>query len=1543
MKSKDEIIEGKQYIDRLREEYIQNHIRWQERDELIAENNIEKRDIRGYHGREILELLQNADDAYQKSIDIGEKPECALKIAIYYKDYLLTVTNTGTAFDEAGIRAIVQGNNSPKIGKYIGNKGTGFRSVLNWAEKVRIFSGNYKIEFSQEIADSVLQKISKEPQIKKQFEKQREKKCSLYIPILAVPINIEDDNKNDATTIEVVLDPDKQKDDFSVLEQIENIDLRILLFLPNTSQIDIITEDKHITYKRDIIPGVPEKFSLKKEDHGADSVELEETFLLFQKKIANAAPEEGILKDIQFSVAVPEDIDAFRGGNVYSFFPLLDTESPFACVLHASYALGDHRNTINVSQTNKEIIKQQLLFLVEIADWYVEKSQYDMVYKILVPVNFVDRKWKFTTPFAKFGLEDYYLELLSQHKIFCTVNNEPVSIKDHPKMMDGSYPECFVGKNFARLLRPIQDKKVVMLIENLAKREGLSLYYEENELLLAVNVLSDSWSISQRIEVFLWWNKKYPHSLPCLLKTQEGRWLTFQEECYLLIGDFDAEELPSWVKISALHREYQQELFTKAEETQEVINIRKNDKEPQISRIICQNNLYPTIGFKYRDRSNIISTVNTSVDTYDKAIEFVKWLWKNYGREAQWNPPGRFGAASFKYNFPCKKNIGMKDSEKLYFGADYGNLLSGKLFDNSYSAFPPLSEFLIGQEDEEVFREFISKFGVKKYPVIEVQDVSPLDTYTSIYEEEIRHHGDLGYSTNMYCKYRLPYIKNLMDLLMKLSTLEIVEWITKDSMLFACLCTPFYAMNAAEISYCGNRQQNFRTYYGRIKNYILEVFNEVKWIELDGKRYSPRQILKGIHSKSNQRFAKLVPIIGTEWLEEIAQKLNVGYESIRDIFERFDLRDNVTELSSEEFYDLMLRLPTIDISHSAELSKAIYRIVEKTVFTRKFEDSDNKVIFFKEGKLLVKYQGQLQYFPAKYAYLPSAKIINKKTVPIVEKGQRTNNEIFMKIFGCQEYNKEYLLDKRSIVCSAANDEFQKYFRDFQKYACAYAEYNDNIQQYGKRLKIVLVDKISVWENGNYVSIDDEYMYIRDKVTSWYITVFGSTFDIYAVSEIIENIYTNIANTSGFEAGKLGELFRATKRSSREFLIKKEFGSLDVIEDACYQSEIRNNFVKALRTISHEKEIDETEIDNIDFENFNSIENAPYIIDILKKWHTDIQQFKEAGFVYGIDLTSYYIRELRHFLQREERQYKDFKFTCAKSDVGMQDSFVDEVRRFIRFEIPKVVNSVYFNFEENVVAEFGEWRKGGEVLSADDAYAKNYEKMNPERLYEDEITNNSKAQGMIYFGRVDEFCKWMKACENREQENRKEKEDDAPYLRYRNIVPQICEIVYSRNSYDARNVNDAREGSGHVHTGTYTQTAAERRSKNQKTFGNKGELMVYNLLCRRVGKEKVFPRSEAFVELGIIKPGQATSGEYDISYIDENGTEYYVEVKTSDGNFFIISPGELRYAEENSDRYKLFLVYDVDAKQPSCVELPKKFWDDPKFKKKEIVERIEFQF
>lgn len=243
--------QSQKYIETLREEYIENHTRQQERDELIVENNIEKRDIKGYHGRELLELLQNADDAYQKSIDLGAKPDCELIVTIKYIQNILTIANAGTFFDKDRIKAMVQGNNSPKTGKYIGHKGTGFRSILNWAQNIKIFSGDYAVEFSKEFAKKILNQIKQSPQIAKQIKKKQD----LYIPMLAVPQNIEHTRQKKYTTIEIEIDQEKQKDDYSVEKQLTGIDLRILLFLPNVSKIRIETDTNSILYERRIESG----------------------------------------------------------------------------------------------------------------------------------------------------------------------------------------------------------------------------------------------------------------------------------------------------------------------------------------------------------------------------------------------------------------------------------------------------------------------------------------------------------------------------------------------------------------------------------------------------------------------------------------------------------------------------------------------------------------------------------------------------------------------------------------------------------------------------------------------------------------------------------------------------------------------------------------------------------------------------------------------------------------------------------------------------------------------------------------------------------------------------------------------------------------------------------------------------------------------------------------------------------------------------------------------------------------------------------------
>lgn len=1521
------ISEAQNYIEKIRHEYIQKHFFEQERDELIAENNIEKRDVKGYHGREILELLQNADDAYQKSIDMGCKPECDLVVTIKYLEDVLTITNTGTTFDKDGIKAVIQGNNSPKTGKYIGNKGTGFRSILNWAKAVRIFSGDFNIEFSEDIAKKEFEKARNLPQIQKQLKK----KSNLYFPMLAIPQWINNDKNNNATTIEVDIDPQKLNDNYSVEKQIDNIDLRILLFLPNISQIEIITDKESIIYKRIIFQDDIPTILLQKIVDG--DIEIQEKFYLFNKKIENMIKEDDILKDIILSIAVPHDFESFKRGCLYSFFPLLDTDSPFNCVMHASYALGDHRNTITSNETNKVIIQNQIEFLFEVVNFFCGKKQYDIAYELLIPINFQTRNWRFLAPFSKFELEDFYLNALSKQEVFVSVNDDNLSIKDGVKIISGDYPEFFIGNAFASLLKPLKNKKMIQLIEFVAEKEDSEVYYFEDELLKIINSVTDVWSVSQRVNTFVWWNSFFDTDLPRLMKKQNNEWLACKEECFLLIGNFENSSLPTWVKIPALDKEYQDELLKITEMKQEFVEIRENGEEKRTERIICQNNLYPSVSFKYRDMNNIITAVNSSVNTYKKAVDFIKWLWKNYGKKEGWNPPGQSENRGVKYNFPSIIENNVIDSCKLYFGADYGNELADKLFDETFGMFPPISSFGINIEEKEAFVEFITKFGVKKYPLIELLEIkTPLTSYSKQLKQEIEKNGDIGASDAIEYQYKLPFINNLQEVLEKLSTEDIVEWIYKDNFLYSSLNTPFVA--EAEIRYRRNWRQKFRPYYGKVKNYILEVFNESEWIEINNSRYSPRQILQNFKSRNNFRFSMLVPVININDLEKISRKLSISFEDVFGIFELFNFADKVTDLNSNDFYGLLLDLPNIEIEESGELSKQIYRIIEQKSFSKEYENSSNKKRFFDEGKVLVRYKGQLQYLLAKEAILPSTKIINKKNYPIVEKGIRTNNENFIRVFGCKEYSNEYKIAFESIVVSDANKRFQEYYRDFQKYARAYDESNENIEKYGNAIKITLVNRIAIFEEDTIVEIEDEYACIRDSVTNWYVTVRGINFDVNSISEIIEIIYSNIANTPGYDSNKIGELFRAQSKENREFLIMKEFGTLNVIEDNYYKNAIKNNFIKTINSISPDFDITGL---TIDFDNFSQISNSPALISLLKELNVDVEDFKQKGFVYIIDLVPYYQKEVEEFILKEKERFKNVLFSRAQKDKELQDVFLKSVYNFENFNVLiEYRNSVNYNILDEFLCAFGEWRFE-DYISAEKVYSENYKEMNPDRRFEDELSNDLNVKKMIYFGQVDEFNAWLIQKETQEQNSHNASTDFDPYYKLRGMIPVLGNLSYN-NKVAKKDSN--KHGSSHS---VYIESQAQKHRRKQKLLGNKGELLVYNFLCDKFGKENVFQKSEAFVEMGLLTAGQASSGDYDIAYIDEEKNTHFVEVKTGSKQSFIISQKELEFAMKHSDRYELFLVYNVDSETPEFIKLPERFWENKKFRRNDIIERIEFDF
>ncbi|MCC6661391.1 MAG: hypothetical protein IT437_10950 [Phycisphaerales bacterium] len=112
--------------------------------ELVGHANRELAAIEGYRGRQLLELLQNADDAAEHST--------GGRLLVELLDDCVIVANSGSAFSAGGLESLVISDCSPKQldrNKYIGCKGLGFRSVLTWSECPLLFSGHLSVAFDR--------------------------------------------------------------------------------------------------------------------------------------------------------------------------------------------------------------------------------------------------------------------------------------------------------------------------------------------------------------------------------------------------------------------------------------------------------------------------------------------------------------------------------------------------------------------------------------------------------------------------------------------------------------------------------------------------------------------------------------------------------------------------------------------------------------------------------------------------------------------------------------------------------------------------------------------------------------------------------------------------------------------------------------------------------------------------------------------------------------------------------------------------------------------------------------------------------------------------------------------------------------------------------------------------------------------------------------------------------------------------------------------------------------------------------------------------
>ena len=350
-----------------------------------------------YKGREIYELLQNAEDAQADKVEIK----------LDTNERLLSISNMGkdcVPFSAEGFGSIMMAGTSPKqLSKqsYIGNKGLGFRSILNWADVICIHSNGVRCEFSSKIVsdrwENIIKKNLSDSVVKEHEEFAKKLGVDHPMAILAIPEVTEENDNSYTTKVDIKYKPECLN---SIKDQVASLSGKVLLFLSNIHEIIIDVDGDKYSIRKDIQAN-SEKLVKVYDNNHKEGIEY------IIHKVANPYPGDDT-KCYEVCLAYTKEEDKC-GDYLYTFFPT-KVRIGLPCVVHATFELNSSRNALIESETNNWMQAEIARCLKEFAN---ELAADDNVcswnYFDLVSLNEYDQR----------DFPDLYNELLRNREALC--------------------------------------------------------------------------------------------------------------------------------------------------------------------------------------------------------------------------------------------------------------------------------------------------------------------------------------------------------------------------------------------------------------------------------------------------------------------------------------------------------------------------------------------------------------------------------------------------------------------------------------------------------------------------------------------------------------------------------------------------------------------------------------------------------------------------------------------------------------------------------------------------------------------------------------------------------------------------------------------------------------------------------------------------------------------------------------------------------------------------------------------------------------------
>lgn len=1490
----------KNEIEKIRRKYSESA------EEIVGGYNRERSLSQDYRGRQIYELLQNADDEMDE-IDEG-------RVLISFKKNLLSVSNNGRKFTIEGVKSLLYPNASSKgiRANKIGCKGLGFRSILNWSDSIKvIIAENCCLHFSKENANKFLDDIyTNKTSIKEAVEKLTHDDHP--IAVLTCPEILDNESLKSGYTTSIVMEC---HDDVieAISSQLKSLELEELIFLPNLKEVEIICEDYHKSFYK-----VVENDKVMIEETINDKKNVR-AWDLYKK--SGAISVDNTEKEYDFIIAY--DTSGLSNGKyLYSYFRT-DVSLCFPALIHGTFDLtSDRNNLLKNSKVNEQLIKELAGFMVETA---VEISKKEKVCDYR-PLSLVISTKIDSILNDEYKLDSLLRQKIKREKIFPSISNKFISIDDNPKYSDRGFSNILNPDVFLELLKVTDNENIRLFLKNDLKMP----FYDYTDFCKKLNDNIEYYNIEKKAKLIRLINEEFKETdkniFPHLIVDSNGNNICDSSKVYPKPTEENIIKLPEWINIKFINADMEVLL--------------QNEFQGELRRnLVSRLSRYNVDEYSFIRLINGIFSDN-NISTYERCSDILNWLWEYYNSDN----PQTIDNKNIKVI--CRDGS-IKHAAECYIGSEFGNCIGESLISIYSHDFVSKEHLNVDCNDENKLVSFLEWLGITKYPrkikkSFQVTDISSfLDTCYPLYvARDNALYKEREFEKDKITNVTLGFFEHLDEILEKADFNSIIGWFLKDNTIKDMIYSETELLSSeAKIQGTPTGKRDLREVTSSyIKSYLRYYLKYSRWIsDNDGNKADP------LHCCFEEYALKPRVIVPDVKYDFIKKQVGATKKEIDSLLNKIGIADTFQEMDKRVIYGVFYDLPKLD--PECKKVRSLYRKVIKNGLPTEEYTTNNPEYekFIESGKVAVLYEDKKIYVPVKEAKYADKKIFSEellRSFKMLNVDARSGEEKMRKLFGVVPLKE---VDgnvegqpKHSILEERFREEYRRFIPFIYARRYNIKKINSEVNELMSTV-VSLCNEVKIkYEIGEEVKIsklkDYEIVYFRNLKTAYmcipdkYINITELIHDYHFADSFAELISAIIDINEDKDFFR--DLFRETNTIREEKMIAQGDDNLEKLNEARTKlkitSDIKSEFwfiIARLKNLTDneltpEKIVSllklETGIEeNIDYGNLSSEDNIVPLKKIFSELDLDLGAYNEITYR-EINVKQYWIGLLKSKMQSYRNKYLSYCYETLTGKDRCIELYEQYEENYTYFD-PEMENSLFVDIDVFFQSKFGV--NFAELDKYDDNSVSEKIETEKAKLSENDLNkleqyDASRRDLHILFGKTSELTEPV----NKEQpvSNKNIAMEIDIKTGMDKIIATLPEITIKSVKTKAGN-NETSQITPADNKGQTKRIYTERSDSKKQEMGMLGEYLVYNKLKDEYSDVNwVSGNAE---KAGIVQKGNDSCG-YDIRYKDQKNNVCYVEVKASDNKdiAFYITDNELRFGRNNLKSYEIiYVIFDSNGK------------------------------